>query len=145
MKTMEEIYAYGHKNVLGTHDTTIEITKNTNLTPKGDCIVGINATKACCDLKPDLKEKIKSGVKFVITLQVDHLSDTFEGYGSDKLRLLDEEDMVFRKSMFICDRTVLINCTKAARDINRDLIERLTTPRNKLSITIEVNESNGNQ
>ena len=145
MKIIEEIYAYGHENVLGTHDTTIEFTKNTDLTPKGDCIVAINATKACSDLKPDLKEKIKSGGKFVITLQVDHLSDTFQGYGSEKLKLSDEEDMVFRKSTFICDRTVLINCTKAARDINRDLIERLTTPGKKLLITIVVNELNGNQ
>ncbi|KKM78292.1 hypothetical protein LCGC14_1361380, partial [marine sediment metagenome] len=32
MKITEEIYAYGHKNVLGIHNTTIEITKNTNLT-----------------------------------------------------------------------------------------------------------------
>ena len=145
MKILEEIHAYAHKNVLGTHDTTIEITKNTNLTPKGDCIVGINATKACSDLKLELKEKIKSGCKFVITLQVDHLSDTFDGHGSEKLRLLDKEDMVFRKSTFVCDRTVLINCTKAARDINRDLIERLTMPGKKLSITIEVNEINGDK
>jgi len=144
MKIIEKIYAYGHENVLGIHNTTIEITKNTNLTAKGDCIIAINATKACSDLKPDLKKKIKNGSKFVITLRVDHLSDTFEGYGSKNLMLLDEEDMVFRKSTFVCDRTILINCTKAAVDINRDLIERLTNPGKKLSITIEVNELNGN-
>ncbi len=144
MKITEEIYAYGHKNVLSIHNTTIEITKNTNLSSKGDCIVAINATKACCDLKPELKKEIKSGSKFLVTLRVDHLSDTFEGYGSKNLMLLDEEDMVFRKSTFVCDRTVLINCTKAAGDINRDLIERLTNPGNKLSITIEINELNGN-
>lgn len=144
MKITEKIYAYGHENVLGIHNTTIEITKNTNLTAKGDCIIAINATKACSDLKPDLKKKIKNGSKFVITLRVDHLSDTFEGYGSKNLMLLDEEDMVFRKSTFVCDRTILINCTKAAVDIKRDLIERLTNPGKKLSITIEVNELNGN-
>ncbi len=144
MKIIEKIYAYGHENVLGIHNTTIEITKNTNLTAKGDCIIAINATKACSDLKPDLKKKIKNGSKFVITLRVDHLSDTFEGYGSKNLMLLDEEDMVFRKSTFVCDRTILINCTKAAVDIKRDLIERLTNPGKKLSITIEVNELNGN-
>jgi len=143
MKISENIYAYGHENVLGIHDTTIEITKNTNLTPKGDCIIAVSATKACSDLKPLFKKKIKSRCKFVITLRVDHLSDTFEGYGSEKLLLLDEEDMVFRKSAFVCDRTVLINCTKAARDINRDLIERLTNPGKKLSITIEATEFNG--
>ena len=144
MKINEEIYAYGHENVLGIHDTTIEITKNSYLTPKGDCIVGVNATKACCDLKHDVKKRLKSGSRFVITLRVDHLNDTFEGYGSEKLLLLDEEDIVFRKSTFVCDRTVLINCSKAARDINRDLIERLTIPGKKLSIIIEATELNGN-
>jgi len=142
MKIREEIYAYGHENVLGNHETTIEITKKIDLTPKGDCIVGISATKACSDLKPEFKKRIKSRSKFVITLRVDHLSDTFEGYGSEKLLLLDEEDMVFRKSTFVCERTVLINCTKAARDINRVLIERLTNPGKKLSITIETTELN---
>jgi len=144
MKIIEEIYAYGHENVLGNHETTIEITKNTDLTPKGDCIVAISATKACSDLKPEFKKRIKSKSKFVITLRVDQISDTFEGYGSEKLMLLDEEDMVFRKSTFVCDRTVLINCTKAARDINRALIERLSNPGKKLSITIEATELNEN-
>ena len=69
MKISEKIYAYGHENVLGIHDTTIEITKNTNLTPKGDCILAISATKACIDLKPELKKKIKSRSKFIITLR----------------------------------------------------------------------------
>jgi len=145
MNIMEEIYAYGHKNVLGIHNTTIEITKNTNLTRKGDCIVAVNATKACNDINPDVKECIKKGRKFTITLRIDNLSDTFEGYGSEKLGLIDKEDMVFRKSDFICDRTVLINCTKAARDLNRALIERLCMPGKKLSITFQVTEIKENE
>jgi len=145
MKILDKIYAYGHQNVLGTHKTTIEITKNLNVTVKGDCIVAVNATKACSDLNLDLKEKIKNGGKFIIIFEVDDVKDSFEGFGNIKLSLSDMEDMVFRKSNFICERTVLINCTKAARDINRDLIEKLRMPEKKLSITFQVTEINGNE
>jgi len=145
MKFSEKINAYGHENVLGTHNSTIEITKNKNLTVKGDCIIGINASKSCNDLSPYLKKIIKSGKKFKIMLKVENLEDSFYGFGSRKLKLLDKEDIVFRKSKFICNRTVLINCTKSAREINRDLIERLHIPTKKLSIIFEVIEINENQ
>ena len=33
--------------------------------------------------------------------------------------------MVFRKSDYICDRTVLIRCSKASRDLNNKLIDKI--------------------
>ena len=35
--------AYGHPNILGTHKTTFEFTKDNELTLNGDCIVGVKA------------------------------------------------------------------------------------------------------
>ena len=35
--------AYGHKNILATHKTTIEFTKDKELSLKGNCIVGVRA------------------------------------------------------------------------------------------------------
>ncbi|MFW9987484.1 MAG: DUF371 domain-containing protein, partial [Candidatus Odinarchaeota archaeon] len=112
MVVLETISAYGHKNILCTHSTTIEITKEKNLTKKGNCIIGINASKACFDLDPILKKNIKKGNKIKIILKLGNLQDSFYGLGNKNLRLLDKKDMVFRKSRFICDRTVLIDCTK---------------------------------
>ncbi|MFX1265712.1 MAG: DUF371 domain-containing protein, partial [Promethearchaeota archaeon] len=37
--------AYGHANVTGSHQTTVEITSESTLTPRGTCIVGIRADK----------------------------------------------------------------------------------------------------
>jgi len=128
---------------LGTHNTTIELTKDKNLTKKGNCIIGINATKACVDLSPDLKKSLKNGNKIKITLKIDDFQDYFYGFGSKELRLLDKDDIVFRKSSYICDRTILINCTKPSSELNRELIEKLKIPRNKLSIIFELNEING--
>ncbi|MFW9874296.1 MAG: DUF371 domain-containing protein [Candidatus Thorarchaeota archaeon] len=140
MTVIERIHAYGHENVLCTHNSTVEITKHKNLTIKGDCIIGVNASKACSDLSPELKNYIKSEKKITVILKVDNKQDYFFGFGNKKLLLLDKNDIVFRKSNFICERTVLINCSKSSIELKRDLIRTLTNPKAKLLISFEVNE-----
>ncbi|MFW9901818.1 MAG: DUF371 domain-containing protein [Candidatus Thorarchaeota archaeon] len=138
MVILETITAYGHENILCTHSTTIEITKEKSLTKKGNCIIGIGASKACYDLNNNLKTKIKNGTKFKITLKIENLQDSFYGFGNKELKLLDKNDMVFRKSNFICDRTVLINCSKSSYEINRELIDKLKISGSKLSIIFDL-------
>jgi len=92
-----------------------------------------------------LKKKIKNQSKVKITIKVEDLQDSFYGYGNKKLKLSDKNDVVFRTSNYICERTVLINCTKSCLDLNRDLVGKLKIPGKKLSITFEVNELNGKQ
>jgi hypothetical protein len=141
MILLEEIDAHGHENVLCTHTTTLEITKENHLTKKGNCILGICASKACFDLNSDLKKKLQKNNKFRISIKVDDLIDSFYGNGSTDLKLLDKNDMVFRKSDFICDRTVLINCTKSSNEINRDLVKKLNISGKKFLITFEMEDS----
>lgn len=137
---IERIYAWGHENILCTHSSTIEITKDKSLTKKGDCIICVNASKACNDLTLEIKNQIKSGKKFKVILNVENIKDYFYGYGNKRLRLLDKNDMVFRKSNFICDRTVLINCSKSSIELNRDLTRILRKPKTKLLISLEIDE-----
>lgn len=144
MTILDKIYAFGHKNILSTHKTTIELTKDKSLTKKGNCIIGVNAKKACFDLNSNLKQQIKDGKKVKVTLKVDNLQDSFYGFGNKELKLLDKNDIVFRKSNYICNRTILINCTKSSNEINPELIEKLKTPGKKISIIFELNELNGN-
>ncbi len=139
MVILETVSAYGHENILCTHRTTIEITKVKTLTKNGNCVIGINASKSCYDLNYDLKKKIQDGSNIKVTLMLGNLQDSFFGFGSKKLRLLNRNDMVFRKSNFVCNRTVLINCTKSSNDIKRELIEKLKDPGKKLSIIFEIN------
>jgi len=77
MVIIEKVSAYGHENILCTHSTTIEITKEKSLTKKGNCIIGINASKACFDLNDNLKKKIKDGSRIKITLKLENLQDSF--------------------------------------------------------------------
>jgi len=140
---MDEIDVFGHENILCTHNTTIEITKNSHLTKRGNCILGIRASKACHDLNSDLKSILKDKNKLKISIKVDDFIDYFYGYGSRDLLLSDKKDMVFRKSNFICERTVLINCTKSSTELNRDLVNNLRVSGKKFSIIFELDDSNG--
>ena len=140
MTILEKIFAYGHENILCTHNTTIELTKENCLTKKGNCILGINASKACFDLNLGLKKNLKKGKKIKITIKTDKFTDTFYGYGTKYLTLMDKNDIVFRKSDFICGRTMLINCTKSSRELNRELVEDIRKLHNKFSLTIEIED-----
>ena len=140
LKVVERIHAWGHENILCTHNSTIEITKDKSLTKKGDCIIGVNASKACNDLTLELKNQIKSGKKIKVILKVDDIQDYFYGFGNQALPLLNRNDMVFRKSKFICNKTILINCSKSSVELNRDLTRTLSNPKTKLLIIFEVDE-----
>lgn len=144
MTILDTIYAYGHKNILCTHNTTLELTKDTFLTKRGNCILGVNASKACIDLNPDLKKLIKSGHKIKVIIKTKDKLDSFIGYGNKRLTLSHKKNIVFRKSNFICDRTVLINCSKSSRGLNRDLINELKDSGEKISIIFEIDDSDGN-
>ena len=130
----EQIIARGHANVLGTHKTTIAITKDPDLTKAGDCIIGISADKACADLSPELKEKLKTKSKFTIIMRAGEIEEKITGYGSPDLILTNADDIVIRKSDYIGDRTLLINCDKACADLSREFIEKLKNPNQELYI-----------
>jgi hypothetical protein len=138
---LEEIFAFGHKNISCSHSSTIELTKDSYVTNKGNCILGLKATIACSDLKENTKKKIRNGEKITIVIKVDNKIERFHGYGNKNLKLLNENEMVFRKSDFICDRTVLIKCSKASNDLNREIINKIRNNNKRfLILFIEDNE-----
>ena len=132
----EKFEAFGHKNIRGTHKTTLEFTKDTNLSENGDCIIGIRSQQSCLSLRANTKIALHSGNKFLVRMTVNHLIDEFIGYGNPKLLLSDKEDMVFRKSNFKCNRTIMISCTKAAKDIDRNFINLLKDSETKITVEI---------
>ena len=136
---LEEVIFKGHPNVQSLHSRTIEITKDNYLTKKGDCIIGINANKSCKDLSYHLKEKIKKNNSFIeIELVVEPDNFVIKGYGHDKLLLTNSEDIVLRKSKFICDRTLSINCDYSSLEIPRKMIEQLKQSSKKGIMIIKV-------
>ena len=86
----EEVIAWGHPNILGTHETTFEITKEKELTKKGDCIIGVKANKSCYDLSDEIKSALKEGRKVRITLIAGEEKDVIEAVGSPALKLTNK-------------------------------------------------------
>ena len=143
MTILDTITAKGHSLIQCTHTTTIELTKDTYLTKNGTCILGIEASKACCDLNPLLKKKITDGEKIEVIVKAGDEFDSFFGFGNKNLTFLDKKDIVFRKSDFICDRTILIKCSKSSSELDRNFIKKLTISMERFSIIFKVNDANG--
>ena len=138
----EEITFKGHPNVQSLHARTIEITKDKDLTLNGDCIIGINANKACKDLNPEIKKRIRKNDSVIeIGLIVEPYSFIIKGFGDNKLLLTNEDDIVLRKSKFICDRTLSINCNFSSLEIPREIINSLRDPSKKGIMQIKVDWS----
>ena len=136
MTCLETITCFGHNFIIAKHKTTIEITKEPFLTKKGDCIIGINADKACYDLNKDAKLYLTKGEKVFFEIEVNGKKDIITAFGSKNLILTNKTSIVIRKSNFIDDRTIAINADKAACDIRRDIIEELKNPNVKLILRV---------
>lgn len=136
----DEVTFYGHPNVRSLHSKSIEITKDGYLTPKGDCIIGIKANKACTDLEESIKRGLKSSSAIVkIEVIVDDESFIIKGRGDERLTMLNPHDMVIRRTNFTCPRTMSVLCDKASSDMPRELVRLLQHQEQKgiLRITIE--------
>ena len=127
-----EIEFFGHENIRSNHKKTIEITKELHLTPRGDCIIGVNASSSCADLPQELKNKLKNSktnVHFLI--KVGDYEFALQGKGHPDLTLTHDEDIVLRKSDFICPRTLSVKCDKASDLVPREMVSNLQNPKTK--------------
>jgi hypothetical protein len=134
-----EIEFSGHENIRSNHQKTLEITKESNLTPQGDCIVGVNAKYSCADLPKELKNKLKSPEsKVTFSIKVGNDDFIIEGKGHPDLILTHTEDIVIRKSDFICPRTLAVKCDKASDLLPRSMVSLLQDPKTIGIFTITV-------
>jgi len=134
-----EIQFSGNENIRSNHQKTIEITKESHLTPQGNCIVGVNATSSCADLPQELKDKLKiPGIKVTFSIRVGEHEFEIEGKGHPDLILTHTEDIVIRKSDFICPRTLAVKCDKASDLLPREMVSLLRDPKTKGIFTITV-------
>jgi hypothetical protein len=133
----ETILARGHENVLATHKTTLEITKEANLSKRGNCVIAVSADKAINDLRFEFKEGLrKHDARVAILIEAEGVAETVNAFGDSKLILDHPTDIVVRKSSHISNRTLAIEADKAACDLSRKLVEKLRSPGKRVKITI---------
>ena len=129
----------GHRNILSLHEKTIEITKDSELTTNGDCIVGVGADISCIDLPEKMKKEIQNPkTKITFSIKAGGKKFIIQGNGSEKLSLKHTKDIVLRKSAFTCSRTIAINCDNASSDIPRDFVKILQNSKTLGIMTIEI-------
>jgi hypothetical protein len=139
MKIVEVIDAFGHGNIMSTHKTTFEITKEPHLTKRGDCIIAVKAARGASDLPMEFKEAArKEKAKMTIVIEVDTAREVINAQGSPYLLFSHPTDLVIRKSDYVCGRTLAVKADKAACDLSRQLVEKLRNPSQKVRITLSV-------
>jgi len=139
MRFVETINAQGHQNVLGTHKTTFEVTRDRELSKRGNCVIGVNANKAPIDFGHEFREACrKEGSKITVRLQAEGLTETIRGRGSPSLSFTHSREMVGRKSLYASDRTIMVSSDKAAYDLDKQLIAVLKYSKTKLNVQIIV-------
>lgn len=126
MEAQETIRARGHPQVLGTHPTTFEVTREDHLTANGNCIIGVAADKGCAGLSPEFKALLAQDDAILVTRIVcDGISAEIRSRGSSQMMLNHPTDMVWRKSTFVCGRTIGILSDTTALSLPRELIQNL--------------------
>lgn len=130
--------ARGHPNITARHRTTLMITKDPEVTPRGDCIIGVSSERSVADLPAALKRGIRAGRGILITLMVGDRVETVSGSGHPSLALDHPSDIVIRKSCYICGRTLAVRANMSAADLPRDFVRLLQDPDAVLRIRIEL-------
>ena len=113
--------AQGHKNVLGKHKTTLEFTKDSELSLEGDCILGVKADFNLFKLR----KLLQSSKKFKMVITVDGVFD--EIVFEPNLDFNDSHEIVIRKSEFNSKRTLGVRADKACSDLKKELVEKLSS------------------
>jgi len=131
--------AHGHENILATHKTTFEVTKEATLTKQGDCIMAVESTRAAADLPFEFKEAArKEEARITVTIEAGELKEIVKAKGSPQLQFTHPTDLVVRKSSYVCVRTLAIGADKAASDFSRKLVEKLNDSNQEVKITLAV-------
>jgi len=131
--------AHGHENILATHKTTFEVTKEATLTKQGDCIMAVESTRAAADLPFEFKEAArKEEARITVTIEAGELKEIVKAKGSPQLQFTHPTDLVVRKSSYVCGRTLAIGADKAASDFSRKLVEKLNDSNQEVKITLAV-------
>ena len=136
-RVVEYIEARGHSHIRATHRTTFEITKDSNLTKNGNCIVAVSASKGLQDLSEEFAVYCRNDNSVItVRMELDGMVEKAVGRGNRLLRLSHPSNLVVRRSRFVCERTLMIESNKSASDLKRSFVSHLQRSRQKIEILL---------
>jgi hypothetical protein len=134
-------YARGDPRITALHDTTLEVTRGSVRSNYGDCVVATSSEVGLADLPAEVKNAARvEGAEITLIIEACGLVERIRGTGHPSLTFANEEEMVVRKSRYVCGRTLMINSDKAAIDLDRALVECLKRRDSRIKITLIVGE-----
>jgi len=126
MEAQEIIHCRGHPLVSGNHPTTFEVTAESHLTSTGNCIIGIAADKGCAGLSAEFKNVLSHDDARLLTRLVCGGTEVeIHSQGSSQFTLTHPTDLVWRRSTFVCGRTIGILSDQVAATLPDALIKNL--------------------
>jgi len=135
---MEKITAHGHENVSAEHASTFEVTSDDFLTPAGDCILAIEADRVPADFDPAFVDACQDeDATIVVELTAGGETDRIEMCGHPDLSFESDRSLVGRTSEYVDERTIGVESSKAAQDIDRALVGALADGA-ELTVTLDV-------
>lgn len=139
-----EFSAYGHTNITALHATTLELTKDPELSTKGDCIIAVKADFELERLRRFLScKKIRiiiriTGLKTAgLTNEITASGLTEEITAIPNPGFSSSHELVIRKTDFCSERTFAVKADKAAKDIDRRIACALKNTDCRIKATIE--------
>jgi 16S rRNA (cytidine1402-2'-O)-methyltransferase len=117
----------GHPNVVATHDKTLEVTRDADISRRATCVVGVASAH-------DDRALLALRGRVEISLECEGASDTFSATMSPFF--LGDSSLVFRRGAGLRGRTIAFEASKTAATIDRALVERLGSSERTLNVTI---------
>ncbi len=118
----------GHPKITADHKSTLEFTKDDNITSNASCILGVSSNH-------DIKDLNRLNGRLVFVLNIEDIEERFEATMPKNHELTDEKELVIRTSSFVSGRTYAIGSTKASIDIDRKLVRALKNEKD-MKVTI---------
>lgn len=127
---MIKFTAKGHKNLLATHRSTLEFTKDKDLTLQGDCIIGVSADFNSVELTEFVKNNKKFLMKITLgDFNVELIAESNPNYS-------DTEELVIRLGDFVSERTLGINASLSAGMLPRHMVQEMKSPNAIIKVTL---------
>lgn len=123
----EVVRASGHENVTAAHESTFEVTTDDWLTPAGDCILAVEADASPAAFDPAFVEACQTtDARIEATVTVGERTWQAVGRGDPRLTFDSDRSLVCRTSDYVDDRTVMLEASGAAADLDREAVEALS-------------------
>ena len=121
----------GHPNIVGTHDKTLELTRDADISRRATCVLGVSSSH-------DDRALLALRGRVEVTLECDGARDQLTATISPFF--LGDPSLVLRRGPGLRGRTLAFDATKTAASIDRDLVARSRDSDRELRVSISTLE-----